>query len=61
LNIPQQISKEILADYFGCQIGTHFEADAKSAESLYDKGLQKVQAKWKKLQSKWFPMCTNFL
>jgi len=45
LNISQQISKEFLAQIFGCQIGTHFEADDKSKS----KGLQKVQAKWNTL------------
>ena len=60
MNIPQHISKEFLADIFGCQIGTHFEAglaDAKS-ESLFTKGLQKVQAKWNNLEKSCNPSGT---
>jgi len=61
LNIPQYISNEFLADIFGCQIGTHFEAglaDAKS-ESLFIKGLQKVQAKWSNLEKSCNPSGTT--
>ena len=52
LNVSQRITKEILADIFGTQIGTHFEsgiADVQS-EALFKKSLEHLKAWWNNLQ-----------
>ena len=52
LNIPQHVSKEILADIFGSRNATHFEtglADAQS-ELIFTRSLEQVKAKWNNLE-----------
>ena len=51
LNLPQSVSKEILADLFGTRIGTHFEtglADAES-ETAFNKSLE-LKTRWNNLE-----------
>ena len=52
LNVSQGATKEILADIFGRQIDTHFEAGLVDSESevSFNRGLEAVKAKWNNLE-----------
>ena len=57
LNIPQGATKEFLADIFGRQIGTHFEAGLVDSESelTFNRSLEAVMAKWDNLEMSYKP------